>query len=111
MNSDNGLAAVPAGASKGDRVAVRPDPASWSDDELMNLSEAARLFWPDGPLTLASLRTAVRDGRLAVSEIAGKFLTSKRAIMEMSVCRTRLGSTPRPRESDFVTKRLRDLHG
>ena len=62
MNSDNILADAPSGAGKRDRISLRPDPASWGDDELMSLAEAARLFWPDGPLTLASLRTAVRDG-------------------------------------------------
>jgi hypothetical protein len=53
------------------RLARWPDPSQWSDTELMSLYEAAALFWPEGPLTVTSLRTAVRDGQLAIAEIAG----------------------------------------
>lgn len=70
-----------------DRVAERPDPRSWAPDELMGLEEAARLFWPHGPLTAKSLRTAVRDGRLAISVIAGKIFTCRAAVEEMGRCR------------------------
>ena len=44
------------------RVAERPDPRDWDDYELLTLPEAAGLFWPRGPLTVATLRTAIRDG-------------------------------------------------
>ncbi|MCA1549926.1 hypothetical protein I6F36_24140 [Bradyrhizobium sp. BRP19] len=71
------------------RVCARPDPSQWSDDELMTLSEAAALFWPMGPLTCTSLRTAVRDGKLEVAEIAGKLLTSKTSIRKMAQCTVR----------------------
>jgi hypothetical protein len=53
------------------RVENRPDPSEWPDDELMTLPEAAALFWPNRPLTTTSLRTAVRDRRLEIAEIAG----------------------------------------
>lgn len=66
------------------RVASRPNPAQWADDELLTLIEAASLFWPAGPLTTASLRNAIRNNHVA---IAGKFFTTKTAIAEMSVCR------------------------
>lgn len=56
----------------------------------MTLAEAAALLWPDGPLTTTSLRTAVRQGRLDVAEIAGKLLTTKAALQRMSVCRRRV---------------------
>jgi hypothetical protein len=81
------------------RIAKRPDPSQWSDIELMSLYEAAALFWPDGPLTVTSLRTAVRDGKLAVAEIAGKLLTTKTAIAEMST-RSLRGCGSRPAEVD-----------
>ncbi len=71
------------------RVKARPDPAQWTQTELMTLCEAAHLFWPDGPLTTTSLRTAVRDRSLDVAEVAGKILTSKTAIERMSVCKPR----------------------
>lgn len=69
------------------RVQARPDPAAWEMDELMSLPEAAALFWPAGPLTTHSLRVAVRDGALPVSVLAGKILTTRRAVLSLSVCR------------------------
>src|SRR5690242_8592371 len=76
------------------RIQRRPDPAEWADDELLTLAEAAALFWPEGPLTTTSLRTAERDGILEVAEIAGKLLTTKVAIKRMAVCRPRGTSIP-----------------
>jgi hypothetical protein len=72
------------------RISKRPDPFQWSDIELI---------WPDGPLTVTSIRAAVRDGKLAVAEIAGKLLTTKTAIAEMSTCSLR-GCGSRPAEVD-----------
>jgi hypothetical protein len=69
------------------RVAQRPDPRAWSDSELMNLAEAAALFFPDGVLTTASLRTAAKRGQLDIVEVARKHLTCKAAIARMSVCK------------------------
>jgi hypothetical protein len=84
---DAGEAAAQSGAPP--RVALRPDPAQWSADELMTLQEAAWLFWPMGPLTMTSLRTAVRDHQLDVAEIAGKILTNKNSIQKMCRCSAR----------------------
>ncbi|WP_213740451.1 hypothetical protein [Bradyrhizobium sp. dw_411] len=68
------------------RVVDRPHPSRWDEQELMNFAEAVALFWPMGPLTVHSLRTAHRSGQLGVVEIAGKFLTTKAAILEMGKC-------------------------
>lgn len=65
------------------RVAARPDPAQWRSDEFLTLGEAAMLFWPDGPIRTASLRTAQRDGQLAVARVAGKVLTTRGAVEDM----------------------------
>lgn len=65
------------------RVAVRPDPAQWGDDELLTFAEAAALLWPDGPLTESSLRTAYRAGQLDTVLIARKLMTTKRALAAM----------------------------
>jgi hypothetical protein len=70
-----------------DRIAQRPDPAAWEEDELMSLREAARLHWPHGPITERTLRTAVRDGRLPISRLAGKFFVTRRALSTLSDCR------------------------
>jgi hypothetical protein len=66
------------------RVAARPDPASWGEEELMTFAEAAALMWPDGPLTASSLRTAYRAGELEVVVIARKLLVTKRALNAMA---------------------------
>ena len=63
------------------RVAARPDPEEWRDDELMTMAEAAALLWPEGPITERTLRTAVRDGRLPISKVAGKFFVTKIAVI------------------------------
>jgi hypothetical protein len=70
-----------------DRVAQRPDPAMWGEDEIMNLGEAARLHWPNRqPVGEGTLRRAVRDGRLAVSILAGKYFVTRRALAALSTC-------------------------
>ncbi|KQP32863.1 hypothetical protein ASF25_17795 [Methylobacterium sp. Leaf100] len=67
------------------RVADRPRIEEWSDDELLTLPEAAALFWPDGPITTNTLRTAGRDGGLAITVVAKKFFTTPLAIRRMGV--------------------------
>lgn len=76
------------------RIQGRSDPKDWGDDELMTLAEAAALFWPEGPLTTTSLRTAERDNKLEVAHIAGKLLTTKAAIVRMSACHLREDPEP-----------------
>ncbi|MEA2896138.1 MAG: hypothetical protein QOJ84_1753 [Bradyrhizobium sp.] len=71
-------------SSRPRRIAARPDPAAWGEDELLSFAEAADLLWPDGPLTASSLRTAYRAGELEVTMIARKMLTTKRAIAAMT---------------------------
>lgn len=80
--------------AKTERVCARPDPALWADDELMTLAEAAALYWPAGPLTETSLRTAIRDGRLPISQIAGKFFVTKAALRALTVCEPLRADTP-----------------
>ena len=69
------------------RIVLRPNPEDWKEDELLTLPEAAALLWPEGPLTTHSLRVAVRDGVLAVAVVAGRYLTTRKAIAEMGTCR------------------------
>lgn len=69
-----------------DRVARRPDPAMWGEDELMNLGEAARLYFNGSTISERTLRRAVRDGRLAISIIAGKYFVTRRALAALSTC-------------------------
>lgn len=66
------------------RVAARPNPCDWTDDELMTLAEAASLMWPQGPLTASSLRTAYRAGELEVAMIARKLLVTKKSLAAMT---------------------------
>jgi hypothetical protein len=78
------------------RIAARPDPADWGDDDLLTIPEAAALFWPAGPLTDSSLRTAIRQRRLAVSVIAGKHFVTPAAIRQMARPEVRAGPAPEP---------------
>jgi len=77
------------------RIAARPNPRDWDPDDLLTLPEAVALFWPDGPLTVASLRTAIRDGRLAVTVIARKFFVTPSAVRAMSRPQTTAPSSDR----------------
>lgn len=86
------------------RVADRPDPALWGENELMNLGEAAALLWPRGPISERTLRTAVRDGRLPISRLAGKFFVTKAALATLSKCepvKTSAAASPERAPSAF----------
>src|ERR1700743_2203190 len=65
------------------RARTRPNPTQWGDDEVMRLMEAVEIFFPEGPLTLSSLRTAATAGTLEIVKIAGKNLTTPRAIRKL----------------------------
>lgn len=77
------------------RIGARPDPTQWSDDELLTLPEAAALFWPDGPITTNTLRTAGRDATLAITKVAGKFFTTPMAIRRMGLDETGAAAKPK----------------
>ena len=71
------------------RLADRPTPGDWTDDEPMTLFEYVAVFYPRGPLTVASLRTEIRKGRLPASDFAGKlFITPAqvRALFRQKRC-------------------------
>ena len=65
------------------RAKARPDPAQWGEDEVMTLVEAAAVFFPEGPLTLSSLRRAAAAGTLEIAKVVGKDLTTPRAIRKL----------------------------
>jgi hypothetical protein len=65
------------------RAKARPDPAQWGEDEVMTLVEAAAVFFPQGPLTLSSLRRAANAGTLEIAKVVGKDLTTPRAIRKL----------------------------
>ena len=89
-------------AQRIDRVAARPDPMMWRADELLTLGEAAKLMWPDGLLSERSLRHAVREGRLPISIIAGKYFTTKAALDQLSICAPIVDERPmETRRSDY----------
>jgi hypothetical protein len=90
------------------RIAAKPDPASWPEDELLTLPEAAALCWPTGPLTTRSLRTAQRAGQLATVTIAGKMFTTRRALHEMARCRREASADP-PHRTDGPSLSFDDL--
>jgi len=65
------------------RVAERPRVEDWKEDELLTLPEAVALFWPRGPLTVTSLRTAGHEGSLEITVVAGKHFVTPAAIRSM----------------------------
>jgi hypothetical protein len=65
------------------RAKARPDPPQWGEDEVMTLVEAAAVFFPEGPLTLSSLRKAAAAGILEIAKVAGKDLTTPSAIRKL----------------------------
>ena len=77
------------------RVKSRPDPSDWGLTEILTLRESAALYWPNGPLTERSLRTAVRDGTLGVTWIAGRLYTTKESILAMTRCTNERTTRPR----------------
>lgn len=98
------------------RVRLRPTPADWADDDQMTLREAVAVFWPIGPLTIASLRTEIANGRLTPGVVAGKqFITPAqiRALFRPAPCPDRplargsisdpAGSTPAPGEPCLIS--------
>jgi hypothetical protein len=70
--------------AKSPRVRERPDPRAWGMDELLTITEAVELHWPNGPITAATIRTAIRQGQLAVCRIAGKFFLTRRCLLALS---------------------------
>ncbi|WP_185983012.1 hypothetical protein [Aureimonas mangrovi] len=90
------------------RARARPDPAEWHDDELMTLFEAVGVFWPEGPLTVASLRTEIRNGSLTAERIAGKDLVTPRSLKEM---RQRCRGQRSPRASTSARDGAAKDHG
>jgi hypothetical protein len=65
------------------RAKARPDPTQWGEDEVMTLVEAATVFFPQGPLSLSSLRTAAAAGTLEIAKVVGKDLPTPRAIRKL----------------------------
>jgi hypothetical protein len=47
------------------------------------LRQAAEKFFPNGPLTAASLRNEIKKGRLQATMPAGKLMITERALVEM----------------------------
>jgi hypothetical protein len=64
------------------RLVEKPTLADWDDDEPLSLAEAFELDITGGALSPKGLRTAVRKGEVAFSEVAGKIWITKQAVRE-----------------------------
>lgn len=69
-----------SGPARPDRVGRRPDPRAWDPDEIMTLPEATALLWPDGVVTVSTLRTAIRDGVLIPVRIGRRVFVTRRLL-------------------------------
>ncbi|WP_237481828.1 hypothetical protein [Lichenibacterium dinghuense] len=65
------------------RVAARPAVTDWDEDEILTLFEAVALMFPDGAVTISTLRTAKRKRELATRRIAGADWTTIAHVREM----------------------------
>lgn len=72
------------------RVLERPTADLWGDDEEMLLAEYIAVFYPRGPLKVASLRTEIRKGQLIHARFAGKLFVTpanvRQAFQRSSAC-------------------------
>jgi hypothetical protein len=59
------------------------NPADVAPDTPLRLEVAAKLGFPDGTISINSLRREIAAGRLEVSKIAGKHFVTLRALGEM----------------------------
>lgn len=89
------------------RIADRPTPQEWGDDELLTLPETAALFWPAGPITTSTLRNAAGRGQLRVVVIAGKHFTNKAAVEAM--CRSAAPLAQTDQTADMKRDVLKEL--
>lgn len=56
------------------RVAERPQPRDWGNDEIVTLKEIIAVFYPNGPLAISSLRSEIRRGGLPNVKVRSKYL-------------------------------------
>lgn len=66
----------------------------WGDDVPMTLAQAVEQCFPLGGVTVSTLRTEARKGRLVTERIAGKDFVTRRAIDEMRARCREQGSRP-----------------
>jgi len=74
------------------RVRRRPDPADWADDDKLTLREAVALFWPEGPVTLATIRGVIAKGELTPFWLGNRFFVTPaqmRGLFQPRPCRDR----------------------
>lgn len=68
------------------RVVRRPNPEDWADDDPLTLTEAVAVFSDKFPMTVSTLRTEIRRGRLTPAEVAGKHLVTPAQIKALFRC-------------------------
>jgi hypothetical protein len=86
------------------RVDRRPEPANWGDDDDMTLAEYIAVFWPEGPLTINTLRTAIKRGDLTAAWVRGLWFVTPaqvRALFQPKA-RTPCHAAPKAPASTFA---------
>lgn len=58
------------------RLQRKPSPEDWHDDEPMTFQEYIAVFYPEGPLTVATLRNEMYRGRLTPAMVAGRYFVT-----------------------------------
>jgi hypothetical protein len=66
-----------------DRVAARPRPEDWAEDDPLRLEEAVAIFAGRLPITVALLRNEIAKGRLVPAKVAGKYFVTPLQLREL----------------------------
>lgn len=92
------------------RLALRPSPNDWAHDEPMTLKEAVAVFYPQGPLTVSSLRTEITNGRLPTAMVAGRYYVTPANLK--ALFQPRILSCPESQKApDFIYARREPTDG
>src|SRR5258706_16223854 len=76
-----------------------PSTTTGSLEPRYSLTQAAAKFFPDGPITAASLRTEIKNKRLRCERVAGKRLVTESAILKMLKACEECPDDAKPRDS------------
>lgn len=73
-------------AANDNRLAQRPSPADWDDDDPMTLVEAVAVFGDRYPLKASTMRSEIHRGRLKASFVGGAFWVTPASLKALFQC-------------------------
>lgn len=73
-------------AANDNRLAARPDPGDWDDDDPMTLVEAVKVFGRRYPIRVSTMRSEIHRGRLTASFVGGAFWVTPASLKALFQC-------------------------